>query len=402
MVGTAHPSTPLRGELRLMPLPHSSYGPAASSLTAEADSGWVTNTQAADDDLDPSMTAAKLARLDRITGYRVDFDDLTKVSHQGLLIGAESDVDLFRTKAGDARYVARQASDFRRFEGKLTSNGYITDRVSYFAVPGVRGARGIRAHFHAGAFTLWETAAVFPVGVLAASVALDRSDRRDVRAEVRRLALALRQRIRGVLAGKVHDKPLTQHFAKLGRRGPPPGGPELSRMAISPIDFDVRVKPTRQGYVRDPDDVAKYVREFKSVTFGSSALSSLKAEVELGPNTKSAQNFLAVMRAIFHGPTGKKFLRRVMVSSVPQRLRPNFRWTSVSLTKFAAGDEALAYTARARVFNVRIQLAFCAVRRGPVVESLTLVSEANERIPRLDIVRAARTAAARIDLDLSR
>ncbi len=131
-----------------MPLPHSSYGPAASSLTAEADSGWMTNTEAADDDLDPSMTAAKLARLDRITGYRVDFDDLTKVSHQGLLIGAESDVDLFRTKAGAARYVARQASDFRRFEGKLTSNGYITDRSTSQSSAGAgrrRAAQSSRA-----------------------------------------------------------------------------------------------------------------------------------------------------------------------------------------------------------------------------------------------------------------
>lgn len=393
---------PTRAQLQLMPLPQSSYGPAAAALAADADSGWTTNKESAENDFDPTMTAAKLARMGRIVGFEAEFDDLTKASRPGLLVDTDSAVDLFRTEAGAARYLAMELSEFRRFEGKKLQYGIVLDDVSYFAVPGVAGAKGIRFRIHVGGLSIWETGVEFRTGVVVAAVGVGRTDTRDVRPEARRLAGALDRRIRGVIAGQVHDKPLTQRGPKLGGLGRPPGGPDLSRMAIAPADLTGRTRPTHQRYVRNPDDVAEYVRQFKSVTFGSSTLSSLEADVELRPTTKAATDFVAVQRSLFNGPRGLKYLRELFMSSIPRERRQDIRFSGLSLTKITAGDEAFGYRATIRFvsIHVRLQLAVCVVRRGAVVESLILVSTPSTSIAGRDLANAARTAAGRIDLAL--
>jgi hypothetical protein len=348
------------------------------------------------------MTAAKLEHIGRITGFDVEFDDLTKASRPGLLVDADSDVDFFRTEAGAARYFAMEVSELRRFEGKKLQYGIVFDHVSYFAVPGIAGAKGVRFRIRVGALTVWETGVEFRVGVLVAGAGVGRTDTRDVQTEARRLATALNQRIHGVLAGKVHDKPLTQPTAKLGGLGRPSGGPDLSRMTLQPRDFTGRARPTLQRYVRNSDDVAAYTRAFKSVTFGSSSLASLENDVELRPTAKAATDFVAGQRALFHGQKGLAYLRQALASGVPKSERKNIRLSGLNLTDVTAGDDAFAYRATMRVLTtrVRLQLAVCVLRRGPVVESLVFVGLPSATIAQLDVIRAARTASARIDLAL--
>ena len=72
----------------------------------------------------------------------------------------------------------------------------------------------------------------------------------------------------------------------------------------------------------------------------------------------------------------------------------------VSTTKLVAGDEALAYGATLTSGHARVQVWVCIVRRGAVLETLTVVGTRDARIPRLDIARLARIASARIDLAL--
>src|SRR6266542_5616277 len=231
-VGAAEPAgvaLPSRSQLKLMPLPQASYGAKASSLSLDSDSGRVSNKESAEDELDPTLTAAALTRMGRITGFDVEFDDLTKASQRGLLVDADSEVDLFRTEAGAARYIAREAGEFRRLEGKRLQYGIVVDQVSYFAATGLRGARGVHFRLRAGGLTFWATGVLFQVGTLVASAELGRTDARDVRADVRQLAVALNRRIQGVLAGNVHDNPIGTTTPKLGGLGPPADGPDLSR-----------------------------------------------------------------------------------------------------------------------------------------------------------------------------
>jgi hypothetical protein len=202
-------ATPTRAQLQLMPLPKSAYGSEAASLKTEPRSGWRSNKQAAEKDLDPAMTADKVARRGRITGFEVEFDDLAKASRAGQLIDADNEVSLFRTKADATAYYTQQLAAFRRFAGKRARYGIVIDHLSFFPVPGLRGTQGFRYRIRANGITATETGAAIHLGVIVAFVGTGRTDARDVRTEVRRLAGAVNRRIHGVLAGKITDKPLS-------------------------------------------------------------------------------------------------------------------------------------------------------------------------------------------------
>jgi hypothetical protein len=199
---------PTRAQLRLMPLPQRSYGTAADKLGLDPKSGWHPNSASAADDLDPTLTAAKLRRVGRIVGFRVEFNALPAVTGSRRLVDVNSEVALFESSAGAARYVVQQAAQFRRFDGKLLPDGLVADRVSFFSVPEVVGARGIHTRLSKAGVTVWMTDVEFHRGALAARVEITRTDDRDTRAETRERAAALASRIDGVLAGRIHDRPL--------------------------------------------------------------------------------------------------------------------------------------------------------------------------------------------------
>lgn len=85
-----------------------------------------------------------------------------------------------------------------------------------------------------------------------------------------RLTAKLVHRLRLALAGRLHGSP-----AKLPRPpapGPPPGGPDLSTLAVGPADFSGTATVTDQGYGPDPSAISTYgieltpARPFDSVT----------------------------------------------------------------------------------------------------------------------------------------
>src|SRR5262245_45295851 len=197
-----------------MPLPQRAFGPAAGKLGLDAKSGWHTNDESAADDLDPTLTAAKLTRLGRIVGFEVEFNDLSAVTSAGHLVDVNSEVALFKSPAAAARYAAQQAAQFRRYGGERLPDGLVADRVSFFTVPEVAGARGIHVRLSKGGVTVWMTEVEFHRGARAARVEISRTDNRDTRAETRRRAAALAARIDGVLAGQIHDRPLSSSHSR--------------------------------------------------------------------------------------------------------------------------------------------------------------------------------------------
>src|SRR6266540_4009434 len=366
-VGAAEPAgvaLPSRSQLKLMPLPQASYGAKASSLSLDSDSGRVSNKESAEDELDPTLTAAALTRMGRITGFDVEFDDLTKASQRGLLVDADSEVDLFRTEAGAARYIAREAGEFRRLEGKRLQYGIVVDQVSYFAATGLRAARGVHFRVRAGGLTFWATGVLFQVGTL--------------------------------LAGNVHDNPIGTTTPKLGGLGPPAGGPDLASMAIAPADFDGSARPTHQGYVRNTDDIADYVREFRSVTFGSSALAWLKSEVELRPSAKAANDFVSLLRSLLHGPRGRTFMQEAITSGFSPSDRKEVRIGRVSQLKVREGDASVALSTSFTTRGLSFQFVLTIVQRDRVVETLGAVSPPRGAIRLVDTRRLARTDEAEI------
>lgn len=389
--------SPTRAQLQLMPLPRAVYGALVASLEPGSSSGWTTNAKAAENDLDPTTTAAELTRMGRVTSFDVDFSDLSKVSQHGVLIDADSEVALYRSAAAATRSIARDRTNLGRFAGKQGRGGEVFDHVSFFGTSGYPGALGARLRFQVGAIVAWETQIEFRVGSLVASVGLGRTDDRDVHANVLRLASPLRARIHGVLAGKVHDKPLPKPIAKLGGLGRPPGGPDLSHMAVEPIDLTPASKPRHEGYVRNQDDVAAYSREYGLVTFGATRLTLLRLSVELRPTAKAAADQLSLFKAALRTAAGRKLFDQGLAASVPPQDRQGVRFSPVETIAVSAGDGAYAFTTSARFAKFRLSAVYCLVQRGPVLEALLLYGFPNETIHRLDTVRMARTVASRID-----
>jgi hypothetical protein len=116
-----------------------------------------------------------------------------------------TEADLFRTDAGAARFVTVQAETYARMEGKsVRVQNVVFDHVSHFRVPRLATARGVRARMDlGGGYKVALTMAPLRVGSVVGVVGLLRTDERDVRADVVRLAQALDRRIRDVLAGRI-------------------------------------------------------------------------------------------------------------------------------------------------------------------------------------------------------
>ena len=153
------------------------------------------------------MTAAELARLGRITGFDVEYDDVASLSRKGVLVDADSEVDLYRSAAAGrpTRWRAIRESPPRSKANRVVrARSSTACRTSRCRGSPARSAFGSASHRRTDR---WETLVEWPADTVVASVGLGRADSRDVHAEVLRLAAALKARIRGVLAGTVHDKP---------------------------------------------------------------------------------------------------------------------------------------------------------------------------------------------------
>jgi hypothetical protein len=103
--------------LAIMPLPSELLGPGAAALRIDPDSGKVTNATAANDATRPT-SAARLAALGRIEGYRLDYNDPASsalVKGRGLL-RVTTEVDRYRSGPDAASGLAFGRSDIRMTE----------------------------------------------------------------------------------------------------------------------------------------------------------------------------------------------------------------------------------------------------------------------------------------------
>src|SRR6266542_4379800 len=400
-VGAAEPAgvaLPSRSQLKLMPLPHASYGAQASSLSLDSDSGWVSNKDSAEDRARPNAYGGS--------------------AHAH---GADHRLRR-RVRRSDEGIPARPARRRRQRGRSLSHRG---GRGSLHRAGGRRvSAAGREApevrHRRRSGFLLRRDRAPrgpgrpFPSSCRWADVLGDWSalsgwnPRRERRA--RPHGRSRRARRRSAARGRSQpadpwsprgQRPRQSHrngYAEAGR--PRPSGRRarpLASMAIAPGDFDGRARPTYQGYVRNTDDIADYVREFRSVTFGSSALAWLKSEVELRPSAKAANDFVSLLRSLLHGPRGRTFMQAAITSGFSPSDRKEVRIGRVSQLKVQEGDASVALSTSFTTRGLSFQFVLTIVQRDRVVETLGAVSPPRGAIRLVDTRRLARTAVARID-----
>jgi hypothetical protein len=85
---------------------------------------------------------------------------------------------------------------------------------------------------------------------------------------------------------------------------------------------------------------------------------------------------------------------------VPADARKLLKIGPVTATRVAAGDESVAFATTLTARGIPFRYVICAVRRGPVVETLSFLGAPRRALPQLTTARLARITAARIDAAL--
>jgi hypothetical protein len=266
--------------LSVLPLPSSSIGSAAHGLALAHGSGAVSNAAAAAETADARPSTFK--KLGRLNGYALTYGDALSGAAGVNLVGTA--VDQYKTAADaktglafwkkeDAGLGALDQGDFAVTNGQVKVPAVGTRRFAYltsYSAPNIAPVSFLDEEVADGPYVLDVTVAA---GSAATADAL-----------APKLAKKLDARLRLALKGRLHANPVKLPAKQLA--GPPPGGPELSPLALqslSPADVIVG-----EGYVVDPGALSDYSVFMQP----GDGLSLLDQEIEWYPTANQA-NFEA-------------------------------------------------------------------------------------------------------------
>lgn len=221
-----------RADLALVPLQSAQLGAAARTLPLEHDSGVVSNSSAASNAYG-AVTAQKLARLGRVTGYQLDYGN-------PFLPGAgvhdvQTGVERYRSRAAAKRGLAFWRSDEVKAAG-LAQLG-VSATLTSLRVPAVGASRWA----YAITLTVPNASPIYLLDedvqdgnyVLAVTVAAGTSG--AARQLAPKLATKVDGRLRAMLAGRLRGKQ-PKLPPKLAA-GPPSTGPDPAKAALAASDF---------------------------------------------------------------------------------------------------------------------------------------------------------------------
>ncbi len=215
----------LQSRLALMPLSKLDLGPTAALLPLDRDSGVETNAQAVDNTSSTTMTAAGFAKLGRITGYTLDYDDAggaaLGVGHG--LLEVQTGVELYRSAADAARGLAFWRND------EIAASHLKISGVKISLAPLKIPAIGTASFAFSGRESVsgkppvYGVDVYFTTGRIVGEISVSAADRASSPPLALALAPKLASRIAGVIAGTINGRPVA--LPGQAKAGPPPGGP---------------------------------------------------------------------------------------------------------------------------------------------------------------------------------
>ena len=183
--------------------------------------------------------------------------------------------------------------------------------------------------------------------------------------------------------------------------GAPPGSPALEQMGLVVGDLAARGSIRRQGYVKDRNFVAYYVREFKpGASLGKSVLSGLESDVGVTASRGDAAKLVGRIATTLRS----KSSRKAFVLGVLQDAgwdQASLRITFGGVRGIAGGDAAfMAPLTLALPGRLRLALVLEVVRVDRAVQVLYLLSAANTPIVSAEATRLVGIVAARMHAGL--
>ena len=190
-------------------------------------------------------------------------------------------------------------------------------------------------------------------------------------------------------------------MATAATAGPPPGSPALDRMGLAVGDLAARGSIRRQGYVKDRNFVAYYVREFKpGASLGKSVLASLESDVGVTTTRGEAAKLVGkIATALRSRGSRKAFVRGVLQDAGWDQA--SLRITFGGIRGIAGGDAAfMAPLTLSLPGRLRLALVLEVVRVDRAVQVLYLLSAPNTAIVSAEATRLVTLVADRMHAGL--
>lgn len=363
--------------LALMPLPLSAFGPSAPSLRLAADSGVVSNGEAASE-ANESVTAALFAHLGRLSGYTLDYG--SALSGGKGILQLETTVERYRSAAAARDGLAfwrRDDTDLAALKALGVSVSIVLTRPVGVGVDSFGDVGDLHLR---GRPVIYGADVEFQDGNLVGQVTVS-AGRAGVSQPLALLAARrLRTRIAGVLSGAITSAPVSLPAVQ---PKPGSGGVDLASLALTPGDVgNASVK--HQGYAAggDLDAESAYERELMLPGF------VVDEEIDLFSSVSSAGFAYSILSGI--SSSGRYWQQEGRLYGVST-------YAPHPVTVHA-GDQSVAVLGLARVADGRSgYLGFISLRTGRTTEFITVASAGGLPLTASALAAIAAAAASRAE-----
>ena len=367
-VGSASGASQIR--LALLPLPKAALGQAGRSLSLAPDSGVDSNEHSASQ-ATGNVTAARLKRLGRISGYLLDFG--TPFSDSPAVSEIQTEVEHYRSPAAARKglgFWRKQELDVRALKQfglhvsfqKVALPNAPRPNWAYLTIGRLHGLEaiyGVDAQMEEGAYLL-------DVSIAAGSPAA-------AKRLVPVIAQKVDRRFRLARQGRLHGKP---YKLSRPRPGPPAHGPKPSRIALTRGDVGSPATVRHAGYVSPRnafDEYATSAYDLAMVPAGT--FGDLQQEVSVAESALEVKYFAALAAGAFAHSGGGG--------------------TAIPVDLSGVGDDAFGELLQITIGSNSASEAIVVLSRGKYLDFV--VAAANAKLSAADVQSLAHKAAHRLD-----
>jgi hypothetical protein len=182
---------------------------------------------------------------------------------------------------------------------------------------------------------------------------------------------------------------------------PAPGAPDPKQMVLTSADLG-GARVTLQRYYKDPDfpSVISYEREFEDGRIGSTPITYLYNEAEVGTSVTTTTRYLANLRRLF----GTKQFRAFLVESFATEFPVGGLVSNLQIGRprdLGAGAGSFDVPLTMRTFGLRTEMHIAAFRVERVLGVVTAVGEPGRRLALPTMTRLAKIVAGRMSAELA-
>jgi len=362
-------------QLAVLPLPRTELGAVGRSMPVASDSGVDSNAHAASQTTG-NVTAARLKRLGRISGYLLDYG--TPFSASPGVSEIQTEVERYRTPAA----ASKSLGFWRKQELDVKPLKAFGLDVSFKKVPLANVPRPNWAYLSVGRMHGLKPIYAVDAELVEGAYLLDVSITAGSPGAAKRLAPFIAQklvrRFRLAQEGRLHAKPVN---LERGKPGPPAHGPKPSKIVLTKSDVGNPATVVRAGYVSPRNAFDSYAASAYDLAMSpAGAYANLEQEVSVAGNALEAKYFAALAAgALAHAGGSGGTATTVDVSSV--------------------GDNAYGELIQVSVGSKSASEAIVVLSRGKYLD--LVITAATSKLGAADVQSLAQKAAHRLNVAVS-